>query len=111
MPVRPPSCLTSYFKIRDCEQLKSFLGSQLIRSITLSSFIIIYNRKTGESLIEPISDSTQAINNRLRREAEIDDPDTEIAHISAPSLESLKKSHSRYFMGSVELECDQKGSA
>lgn len=77
----------------------------------MSSLVITYNRKTGQSLIELFEEPTQAIKDRLRREAEIDDPDTEVAPISAPSLESLKESHSRYFMGSVELEGDQKGSA
>ena len=72
----------------------------------MSSFIITYNRTTGESLIEFFEEPTQAIKNRLLREAEINDPGTEIAHISAPSLESLKKSHSRYFMGSVAIKDD-----
>ncbi|MDK8669302.1 hypothetical protein [Corynebacterium sp. MSK195] len=30
-------------------------------------------------------------------------PEPEIAHISSPSLEPLMKSHSRYFMGKVEV--------
>lgn len=67
----------------------------------MAEFVIIYKRRSGESFIKRFSDSTQALKERLRREAAIDDPDVEIAHISAPSLESLKKSHSRYFMGTV----------
>ncbi|GAA1471182.1 hypothetical protein GCM10009604_04690 [Corynebacterium aurimucosum] len=70
----------------------------------MAEFVITYKRRSGESFIKQFSDSTEALKERLRREAAIDDPDIEIAHISAPSLESLKKSHSRYFMGSVELE-------
>lgn len=77
----------------------------------MTDFIITYKRKSGESLIEQFSDSTQALKERLRREAAINDPDVEIAHISAPSLESLKKSHSRYFMGSVEVQGDQADAA
>ena len=77
----------------------------------MTDFIIIYKRRSGESFIKQFSDSTQALKERLRREAAIDDPDIEIAHISAPSLESLKKSHSRYFMGSVEIEGDQADAA
>ncbi|WP_210397802.1 hypothetical protein [Corynebacterium sp. HMSC074H12] len=77
----------------------------------MAEFVIIYKRKSGESLIEQFSDLTQALKERLRREAAIDDFDIEIAHISAPSLESLKKSHSRYFMGKAKLEGGQKGSA
>ncbi|OHO63834.1 hypothetical protein [Corynebacterium sp. HMSC036D02] len=73
----------------------------------MAEFVIIYKRKSGESLIEQFSDSTEALKERLRREAAIDDPDIEIAHISAPSLESLKKSHSRYFMGNAEVGGDQ----
>lgn len=70
----------------------------------MAEFVITYKRRSGESFIKQFSDSTQALKERLRLEAAIDDPDIEIAHISAPSLESLKKSHSRYFMGSVEIE-------
>ena len=77
----------------------------------MTDFIIIYKRRSGESFIQQFSDSTQALKERLRREAAIDDPDIEIAHISAPSLESLKKSHSRYFMGRVEIEDDQVNAA
>lgn len=73
----------------------------------MTDFIITYKRRSGESFIKQFSDSTQALKERLRREAGIHDPDVEIAHISAPSLESLKKSHSRYFMGNVEVEGDQ----
>ena len=76
------------------------------RSSTVAEFVITYKRRSGESFIKQFSDSTQALKERLRREAAIDDPDIEIAHISAPSLESLKKSHSRYFMGSVEVQGD-----
>lgn len=74
----------------------------------MAEFIIIYKGKTGEFLIEQFSDSTQALNERLRREATIYGPDTEIAHISAPSLASLTKSHSRYFMGSVAIQGDHR---
>ncbi|MEO5303437.1 MULTISPECIES: hypothetical protein [unclassified Corynebacterium] len=77
----------------------------------MTDFIITYKRRSGESFIKQFSDSTQALKERLRREAAIDDPDIEIAHISAPSLESLKKSHSRYFMGRVEIEDDQVNAA
>ncbi|WP_070447520.1 hypothetical protein [Corynebacterium sp. HMSC05D03] len=77
----------------------------------MSEFIIIYKRRSGESFIKQFSDSTQALKERLRREAAIDDPDIEIARISAPSLESLKKSHSRYFMGRVEVQNDQVDAA
>lgn len=74
----------------------------------MADFIITYKRNSGESFIEQFSDSTQALKERLRREAAIDDPDIEIAHISSPSLESLKESHSRYFMGIVEVKCNKK---
>ncbi|TVU86664.1 hypothetical protein FQN05_00075 [Corynebacterium aurimucosum] len=77
----------------------------------MTDFIITYKRRSGESFIKQFSDSTQALKERLRSEAAIDDPDIEIAHISAPSLESLKKSHSRYFMGRVEVQGDQVGAA
>ncbi len=70
----------------------------------MTEFIVNYKRRSCESFIKQFSDSTEALKERLHREAAIDGPDTEIAHISAPSLESLKKSHSRYFMASVEIE-------
>lgn len=77
----------------------------------MADFIIMYRRSSGESVIKQFSDSAQALKERLRREAAIDDPNVEIAHISAPSLESLRKSHSRYFMGSVEIQGDQADAA
>lgn len=77
----------------------------------MAEFVITYKRRSGESFIQKFSDSTEALKERLRREAAIDDPDIEIAHISAPSLESLKKSHSRYFMGRVEVQDDQVDAA
>lgn len=70
----------------------------------MTEFITAYKRRSDESFIAQFSDSTEALKERLRREATIDGPDTEIAHISAPSLESLKKSHSRYFTGCVDVE-------
>ena len=72
----------------------------------MAEFVITYKRRSGESFIKQVSDSAEALKERLRREAAIHDPEIEIAHISSPSLESLKKSHSRYFMGSVELQGD-----
>lgn len=77
----------------------------------MADFIIMYRRSSGESVIKQFSDSPQALKERLRREAAIDDPNVEIAQISAPSLESLRKSHSRYFMGSVEIQGDQVDAA
>lgn len=77
----------------------------------MADFIITYNRSSGESVIVQFSDQALALKERLRREAAIDDPDVEIALISSPSLESLRKSHSRYFMGSVEIQGDQADAA
>lgn len=77
----------------------------------MADFIITYRRSSGESVIEQFSDPAQALKERLRREAAIDDPNVEIAHISAPSPDSLRKSHSRYFMGSVEIQDDQVDAA
>lgn len=56
----------------------------------MAEFVITYKRRSGESFIKQFSDSAEALKERLRREAAIYDPDTEIAHISSPSLESLK---------------------
>lgn len=77
------------------------------QSSAVAKFVITYNRRSGESFIKIFSDSTQAFEERLRREAAIDDLDVEVAHISAPSLESSKKSHSQYFMGRVVLGINQ----
>ena len=77
----------------------------------MADFIITYKRRSGESVIEQFSDQALALKERLRREAAIDDPDVEIAHISSPSFDSLRKSHSRYFMGSVKVEGDQMDAA
>ena len=77
----------------------------------MTDFIIIYKRKSGESCIKQCPNSAHAVKERLLREAEVSDPDTEVAHISAPSLESLKKSHSRYFMGEVHIADGAIGAA
>lgn len=50
----------------------------------MAEFVITYKRRSGESFTKQFSDSTQALKERLRREAAIDDPDIEIAHISRP---------------------------
>ena len=56
----------------------------------MTGFIIFYKRKSGESYITQYPDSAQAVNYRFLREAESSDPDTEVAHNSAPSLASVK---------------------
>ena len=72
----------------------------------MTDFIITYKRRSGESFIEQFSESTQALKERLRREAAIDDPDIEIAHISAPSLESLKSLIPGISWAALKLQID-----
>lgn len=57
----------------------------------MAEFVITYKRRSGESFIKRFSVSTQALKERLHREAGIHDPDVEIAHISAPLPRVLEK--------------------
>jgi hypothetical protein len=70
----------------------------------MSGFVIEYHRKTRESHVTSFlgeSGYREAFNQRLRLEAENQDPDVEIVSLVSDSLESARATHSRYFENEV----------
>jgi len=66
----------------------------------VTGFILSYHRRSGELRIEQFTgeDSvSRAASRRLELERERTDADVEIASLFSDSLESLQKTHSRYF--------------
>jgi hypothetical protein len=66
----------------------------------VTGFILSYHRRSGELTIEQFTgdDSvSRAASRRLELERERTDADVEIASLFSDSLESLQKTHSRYF--------------
>ncbi|WP_433206856.1 hypothetical protein ACQP1G_20815 [Nocardia sp. CA-107356] len=70
----------------------------------MSGFLIIYKRQSGEyQIVEYDGEDGHraALNQRLalESEGELTEMEFEIAALSSDSLESIKKTHSRYFHG------------
>lgn len=68
----------------------------------MAGYLIEYNRRTGQWQVHefPGADGPRrALAERLSREATRVDPDIEIASINADSLNTVMKTHSRYFEG------------
>ncbi|MFE4949957.1 hypothetical protein ACFQ9V_07590 [Leifsonia sp. NPDC056665] len=68
----------------------------------MPGFLIEYNRRTGDWHAEefPGPDGHRAaLEERLRREQDRTNPDIEIASLNGDSLDTVKKTHSRYFEG------------
>jgi hypothetical protein len=68
----------------------------------MPGFLIEYNRRTRDWHVDEFggpSGHRDALEERLRREVLRDDPDVEIASLSADSLQTIMKTHSRYFQG------------
>lgn len=68
----------------------------------MPGYVIQYNRKTGRSQVTPFESPEghrQAVAERLRLEKIADrDSDVEIVALMADSLNSLRRTHSRYFL-------------
>lgn len=63
--------------------------------------LIEYNRRTGARKVREFNGETghiDAMRERFKLEAKEENPDIEIVAIGADSLESVKQSHSRYFL-------------
>ncbi|GFG75883.1 hypothetical protein [Mycobacterium botniense] len=58
-----------------------------------------YNRRTHERRITEFVTTREAMEYRLKLEAERTDRDVEIAALVSKSLDTLKQTHSRYFSG------------
>lgn len=68
----------------------------------MSGFLIEYNRRTHEWHAKEFDGPLghrEALEARIAREQERTDPDVEIASLNGESLETIKKTHSRYFQG------------
>lgn len=64
----------------------------------LLGFLIFYKKSTGAVLVQQYPTSIDATRGRLKLDMLNHDDDLEIASIGAASLDSLTRSHSRYFM-------------
>lgn len=68
----------------------------------MRAYLLEYRRSAGELLsVEEFPNLIEATHERLRREDLRTDEDIEVAAIMSANLESLKRSHSRYFMGKI----------
>lgn len=66
----------------------------------MAGFVIEYHRPTGARRVHEfpgVDGHRQALLKRLQLEASREDSDWEIASLNSDSLETLKKTHSRYF--------------
>ena len=68
----------------------------------MPGFVVEYNRKSSEWKVTeyPGADGhREALLRRLQLEAERTDPNWEIASLNSDSLETIKRTHARYFEG------------
>jgi len=65
----------------------------------VSSFVIEFNRRTGALNLEEFGpgDSRAAIERRLELESQHNDQDVEIVCLMSDSLETIRRTHRRYF--------------
>ena len=67
----------------------------------MPGFLIVYNRITGEVAVTEFLSETghrEAMQARLDLEETRTDPDVEIMSIGSDSLDTVRVTHSRYFM-------------
>jgi hypothetical protein len=62
-------------------------------------YVIQFNRRTGDRRVTEFATPQEAIEYRLQLEAERVDESIEIAALISESLETLQRTHSRYFTG------------
>lgn len=65
----------------------------------MPGFLIEFNRRTRERRVREFADHGEAMQLRLQLEATREDSDIEIAALISSSLETLQRTHSRYFTG------------
>ncbi len=65
----------------------------------MPSYVIEFNRRTRERRVQEFHGHREAMECRLRLEAERVDTDVEIVMLISKSLETLGRTHSRYFTG------------
>jgi hypothetical protein len=69
----------------------------------VKSFLLEYHRPSGElrNLVE-YDDSHEAMEHRFAVER-VNDPDIEVVVLISDSLDTIKRTHSRYFYGNVGI--------
>lgn len=67
----------------------------------MAGFVIEYNRRTQARHVSEFATIHEAVRYRLKLEDERTDRDVEIAALSSKSLDTLKRTHSRYFLDDV----------
>jgi hypothetical protein len=65
----------------------------------LQNFVIEFDRRSGDRHVTEVEIPHLAMELRLQLEAAQVDKNIEIAALSSTSLETLQRTHSRYFMG------------
>lgn len=68
----------------------------------MSGFVIEYHRPSGDRRVTAFPGDEghrEALQYRLEREATREDGDWEIASLNSDSLETLQRTHARYFSG------------
>lgn len=66
----------------------------------MPGFVIQYNRRTGQSHVTSFAEKNgnrAALRHRLQLESERVDADIEIVSVVSDSLETVRRTHSRYF--------------
>lgn len=66
----------------------------------MASFVILYNRRTGERSVDEFSGPQghrEALKRRLELEQSNQDPDVEVVSLMSDSIETISRTHSRYF--------------
>ncbi|MCX2747806.1 hypothetical protein OOZ51_08235 [Arthrobacter sp. MI7-26] len=73
---------------------------------TISGFLIVYNRRTFDRQVTEFPGANgprEALKQRLLLERERHDQEIEIASLNSDSIETIQRTHSRYFTGNERL--------
>ena len=65
----------------------------------MRGYVIQFNRRTGDRRVTEFATPHEAMEYRLQLEAERLDENIEIVALISESLETLQRTHSRYFTG------------
>jgi hypothetical protein len=65
----------------------------------MRGYVIEFNRRTRDRRVTELATPHEAMEYRLQLEAERLDENIEIVALISESLETLKRTHSRYFIG------------
>lgn len=65
----------------------------------MPTFVIEFNRRTRARRVREFTISRDAMTFRLQQEDARQDPDIEIVALTSRSLDTLRRTHSRYFTG------------